>query len=309
MKILCRIWKFVSSPIVSSIILFVLLEICIPYIFKKFSFLEGTIINGIIVFLIYIFRENLRIKADFTNTLERNIAKLRRIPDPYERFSSETLRKFIEITGKSKSIWTIDRTNPDAWFLNENLLCFLTIQSDIIRKRGLQAHRIFIAQSDDYKKERYKQLLILNVYLGIDTYLIPKNWVTQKTKEIAEFLNNQHANLVNDDNFRIQNEQGSDWINYLCLYEEFLLYVDSSTNGLDGIAKVERVPYQIQHRDLFPIEESVYFNFLKKLIELTKKDNKILSKLDFVDIETIDEEWWKKCSSCIEETISNVMSL
>lgn len=309
LKVIEKMVKFILSPLVSALLLFFVLEFLLPRIFK--DLLQTTVINGIISALYYIYRENTRIKSDFNETLKENIANLRRIPDPYEEFSSETLREFIEITAKSKKMWTIDRTNPDAWFLNENLICFLTIQSDRIRRGELEAHRIFIVDNDSYKKERYKQLLILNVYLGICVYLIPKSWLLKKVSNIGDFLNQQFPDLARNEDFIIQKNYPKDWINYLCLEEEFLLY-ENSAGELDGIGKeIKRTSYEkIKSRKLFPIEEIVYKKFIDYLIHLTTdKNGSILSRLDFSKISTADETWWRQCSSHIEETINNVLRL
>jgi hypothetical protein len=212
-----------------------------------------TILSGFFGFIAFQIRQNQCLRS----YMDAWFKNLRRISeDPYREYERDTIIKFLKIIITAQTVYSVDRNNPDTWFLNDNYIAFLCLEEALITRNDLQGHRMFIWKEESYYQSRYQQLLLLNVYAGINTYIVPLEFLQRKKTEFIEFLDSKQLKLKQqmDQHGYFKNE----WINALLNNsdgEEFLL-CEQDGNIVDGIGKVKTD--SVQERSLEPCERKVY---------------------------------------------------
>ena len=239
----------------------------------KFSFGNissvEVILSGFFGFITFQIRHN----HSFKSYMDSWFRNLRRISeDPYKEYERETIINFLKMIINAETVYTVDRNNPDTWFLNDNYIAFLCLEEELIRENSLQGNRLFIWKEECYYQSRYQQLLLLNVYAGIKTYIAPIEFLQKKKNDYLSFLNSKDPNLKEQmDNFsHFKNE----WINMLFREpdgEEFLLCERNGSLN-DGIGKEKSNVITERHLELCErISYKLFFDWIRSIKENGKE--------------------------------------
>ncbi|MBU4444665.1 hypothetical protein KJ656_06235, partial [bacterium] len=249
--------------------------------------------------------ENHQIRREFIDIIRKRYETLRRVPLKYEELKSETIRKFIERNNGAQRVFSIDRMDPDSWFFNDNYITFLTLQAKRIKesstKNPYEAHRILIWRKDLYNDSRNKQIIMMNSYAGVKTYLIPSEFIERRMNQLPEYLNKKSIDLsILPQKMRMKD----DWLKWLIKREEFLLVERDTT--IIGMGKKEEAGV-ITDEDLGEIEGKVYKYFFDWLIEFTSGDDKIISLVNLDNISAVDSFFLERVETKITEIIEELM--
>jgi len=298
----------IKQPIVHAIIALIIALIITLGIhhwkITEISFVESAL-NFFFAFIIYQVSENHQIRREFIDIIRERYETLRRVPLKYEELKSETIRKFIERNNGAQKVFSIDRMDPDSWFFNDNYLTFLTLQARRIKESSAmnpyEAHRILIWRRDVYNDSRNKQIIMMNSYAGVKTYLIPSEFIERKMNQFERYLGGKGIDLTTlPQKMRMKD----DWLNWLIRREEFLLA--ESDTMIIGMGKKEESE-MITDKDLLQIEGQVYKRFFDWLIESTIRDGKIISLVNLDDISASDTFFLEKVESRITKIIEELM--
>jgi len=270
----------------------------------EISFVESAL-SFFFAFNIYQLSENHQIRRAFVDVIKEKYETLRRVPLKYQELNPGTISKFIERNNGAQKIFSIDRNDPDTWFFNDNYVTFLILQGNRIRESSAtnpyEAHRILIWRKDRYNDSRNKQIIMLNSYEGVKTYLIPSEFIEGRMNQFSEYLKGKGIDLST---LPRRMRMGNDWLHWLMNREEFLLAEKVTT--LIGMGKKEEEGI-ITDEDLGETEGHVCKYFFNWLIESTRKGGNIVSLVDLSDVSAADPFFLEKVEEKITKTIQEVM--
>lgn len=239
------------------------------------------------IFYDHFFKKTLK---DFLDLWFRNLRSTRH---SYHDYNPETISKFLNLVVGANEVYSIDRNDPDAWFFNDNYITFLSLQEALVRDKNTDIHRLFIWRRENFFQSRYQQLLILNVYAGIKTYIVPYEFLEDRVAKFSPWLNSKgNASLIEGVNR--EHPKKAEWLKYIFGDpdgEEFLLCF---YNGGDsrGIGKVK--DNHVKDRELTPIEREGYKLFFDWFLEITTSNGQFFSQVHKIDPNHDFLSKWKK---------------
>jgi hypothetical protein len=266
---------------------------------KNISLLD-TILSGFFGFVVFQINHNRMLRSD----LNRWFKSLRRISeDPYREYDRDTITRFLQLVSHTSVVYSVDRNNPDTWFLNDNYIAFLCLEEALIRNEQLRAYRMFIWKEECFRQSRYQQLLLLNVYAGVNTYIVPLEFLQRKRGDFLGFLTTKNRNII--ENLNRQSPYERRWVDMLLSNpdgEEFLLCEQNGT--LSGIGKVKID--SVKERNLQPVERECYKFFFEWIQSITDENGNEIFLLNPMRPDPDFPTYWREQ---IEEKLNKIRGL
>jgi hypothetical protein len=256
---------------------------------EKKPALRDFILGGFVTLFNYLWTKINQIKKNINDrfyVIERLLSK------DYKKYDSGLIAKFIRLTKDAQEIYSLDRSTPDIWYLNDNWMAFLCFEELLIRKKNIQGYRLFIWEEKCYGMPRYQQFLLLNVCAGINTYIVPLEILSKNMDNFKSSLDEDNKRFF--DKFDGGLDQWSKEISENPDGIEFLLTV-SEKRDLDGDVKSQNAQNSIIcEQAMSDNEKKVYKLFFDWIKIKFKKDNEELALLNVIDLNANFTDDWSK---------------